>query len=197
MVDPLTGLRRRLQLTPLLVPMLLLLSAVGGMVAVAWRAQTGVVILVPHAEAGQADTGDPDLSPDGESRARLLGPFLADALAGGSVDHLYSANSRRSQQTAVSVANQFRLPINLLGDSDWDDLASRLQREHRGETVAVVAPAATLRSLAERLGTATLALEDGDHSSVFVLVSPRPGSARLLRLRYGSWADAGGKPDSE
>ena len=50
-------------------------------------------------------------------------------LPGRAVDHLYAANTRRSQQTAVSVANQFKLPINLLGGDDWGDFASRLRRE--------------------------------------------------------------------
>jgi phosphohistidine phosphatase SixA len=185
MTDPPTGLRPRLQLAPLLVPLLLLLAAGAGMLVVAWWARTAVVVLVPHAEAGLSDTGDPDLSTAGESRARRLGSFLAEALAGRPVDHLYAANSRRSQQTAVSVANQFKLPINLLGSSDWGELAGRLRREHRGATVVVIGPAATLRGLAERLGTAALPLEDDDHASVFVLVLPRPGEGRLLWLRYG------------
>lgn len=191
MADPLTGLRRRLQLTPLLVPLLVLLAAGAGVLAVAWWARTAVVILVPHAEATASDTGDPDLNAAGESRARRLGSFLADALPGGAVDHLYAANARRSQQTAVSVANQFKLPINLLGGSDWGDLASRLRREHRGSTVVVIGPANALRDLADRLGTGALPLADNDHASVFVLVLPGTGDARILRLRYGEPAAAG------
>ena len=184
MADPLTGLRRRLQIAPLLVPLLLLLAMGAGMLAVAWWARTAVVILVPNAEAGASDTGNPDLSPAGESRARRLGSFLADVLPGRAVDHLYAANTRRSQQTAVSVANQFKLPINLLGGSDWGELASRLRREHRGATVVVVGHAEVLRGLAERLGIGPLPLADDDHASVFVLVSPGPGESRLLRLPY-------------
>jgi len=185
MAVPLTGLRRRLQLTPLLVPLLVLLAAGAGMLAVAWWARTAVVILVPHAEATPSDTGDPDLNAAGESRASRLGSFLADALPGRVVDHVYAANARRSQQTAVSVANQFKLPINLLGGSDWGDLAGRLRREHRGSTVVVIGPADALRGLADRLGAGALPLADDDHGSVYVLVSPRPGEARMLRLRYG------------
>lgn len=196
MADPLTGLRRRVQLAPLLVPLLLLLAGGAGMLAVAWWARTAVVILVPHAEAGASDTGDPDLSPAGDSRARRLGPFLADVLPGRAVDHLYAASTRRSQQTAVSVANQFKLPINLLGSSDWGDLASRLRREHRGSTVVVIGSVDALRGLADTLGTGALPLADDDHASVFVLVSPGPGEARLLRLRYGEPATVRPTADS-
>jgi broad specificity phosphatase PhoE len=169
------------------------------MLAIAWWARTAVVILVPSAEAGASETGDPDLSPVGESRARRLGPFLAEVLPGRGVDHLYAANTRRSQQTAVSVANQFKLPINLLGGSDWGDLSNRLRREHRGSTVVVIGHAAVLRGLAGRLGAGALPLAGDDHASVFVLVSPGPGEARLLRLRYGDPAMAsaqGGSAES-
>jgi len=185
MADPLTGLRRRLQLAPLLVPLLVLLAAGAGMLAVAWWARTAVVILVPHAEATPSETGDPDLNAAGESRARRLGPFIADALPRRVVDHLYAASARRSQQTAVSVANQFKLPINLLGGSDWGDLARRLRREHRGSTVVVIGPADALRDLAERLGAGALPLADDDHGSVYVVVAPGAGETRLLRMRYG------------
>jgi broad specificity phosphatase PhoE len=195
MADPLTGLRRRLLLTPLLVPLLLLLAAGAGVAAVAWWARTAVVILVPSAETTVSETGDPDLSPAGESRARRLGPFLADGLPGRVVDHLYAASGRAAQQTAVSVANQFRLPINLVGGGDWLDLARRLRREHRGSTVVVIGPAGELRGLAERFGTGPLPLADDDHGSVFVLVTPGPGEARLLRLRYGAAAAAAAGQD--
>jgi broad specificity phosphatase PhoE len=148
-------------------------------------ARTTVVILVRHAEAATSETGDPDLSPTGESRARRLGPFLADVLSGRTVDYLYSADLRRAQQTAASVANQFQVPINLLGASDWSGLAGRIQREHRGATVVVVGAATELAGLARRLGNATIAIDADDYASVLVVTAPGLGPPWLLRLRYG------------
>jgi broad specificity phosphatase PhoE len=185
MTDLLTRLPRRPLWTPTLLPLLVLLAAGVAVFGVSLWARTTVVILVRHAEAAQSDTGDPDLSPAGESRARRLGPFLEDALPGRSVDHLYAADSRRSQQTAASVANQYKLPINLLGSSDWAGLAGRLRRDHRGATVVVVAHSTALQSLAAQLAAGTIAAPENDFGSVFVLVSPSVGQARLVRLRYG------------
>ena len=119
MTDPQTRMRRRPLLAPLLLPLLALLAAGVAVFALSLWTRTTVVVLVRHAEAASSQTGDPDLSPVGESRARRLGPFLEDALPAGEVDHLYAADTRRAQQTAASVANQFKLPINLLGSSDW------------------------------------------------------------------------------
>ena len=184
MTAPVNHLRRPV-LVPLLVPLLaLIVAGIGAMLLSSWS-RTTVVILVRHAEAAVSTTGDPDLSPAGERRAAQLGLFLADAVPGRSIDHLYAADTRRAQQTAASVANQFKLPVNLLASSDWAGLASRLKREHRGETVVVVGYASTMPALLNQLSASHLALEPDDFGSVFVVVIPSPGQPRTVRLRYG------------
>jgi phosphohistidine phosphatase SixA len=184
MVDPLQRLRRP-NLVPLVVPLLAVLVAGLGVVWLASWARTTVVVLVRHAEAVVNATGDPDLSPAGERRAALLGRFLADSLPGGSVDHLYAADTRRAQQTAASVANQFKLPINLLASSDWAGLVSRIRRDHRGQTVVVVGYASTMPGLLNQLSASHHTLEAGDFGSVFVVVIPTLGQPHTVRLRYG------------
>lgn len=186
MIDPVTRQRRRPQYAPLMFALLALLVAGGTMLALSFWARTTVVVLVRHAEAGVSPTGDPDLSSAGEARARRLGPFLEDALAGRAVDFLYAADLRRSQQTAASIANQFKVPINLLGSADWMRLANRILREHRGSTVAVVGGAQQLQGLARRLVNAPLAPEEADYSWVLVVTTPSLGAPRLLRLHYGA-----------
>ena len=185
MTDHPLRLRRRPLLAPLLLPLLVLLAAGIAVLAVSLWARTTVVILVRHAEAASSETSDPDLSPAGESRARLLGPFLAEALPGGAVDHLYAADTRRAQQTASSVANQFKLPINLLGSSDWAGIASRIRREHRGSTVVVVGYSASVQAVGRRLAGSAITVEEGDFGSIFVVVLPSLGQPQVLRLRYG------------
>lgn len=184
MTEPLHRLRRP-HLVPLLVPLLAVLVAGAGVIWLSSWARTTVVILVRHAEAATGTTGDPDLSPVGERRAALLGLFLADAIPGRTVDHLYAADTRRAQQTAAAVANQFKLPINLLASSDWAGLASRIRREHRGETVVVVGYASTMPGLLNQLSASQVTLEPDDYGSIFVVVMPSPGQPRTVRLRYG------------
>jgi probable phosphoglycerate mutase len=186
MTDPLNRLKRRPLLAPLLLPLLAIIAAGAGVVWLGTWARTTVVIAVRHAETGPATSGDPELSPAGERRAARLGEFVADALPGRSVDHLYAADTRRAQQTAASVANQFKLPMNLLASSDWAGLASRIKRDHRGQTVVVVGYASTLPGVLSQLSTTKVTWADGDFDSVLVVVSPTPGQPRLLRLRYGS-----------
>jgi phosphohistidine phosphatase SixA len=185
MTDPLTRLRRPPMLAPLLIPLFAVILAGAGVVWLSTWSRTTVVVLLRHSEAAVSNTGDPDLSPAGERRAARLGAFLADALPGRTVDHLYSADTRRAQQTAASVANQFKLPVNLLAGSDWAGLASRIKREHRGETVVVVGYVSTLPGVINQLSASHVSVEPDDYGSVFVVVMPSPGQSGIVRLRYG------------
>jgi phosphohistidine phosphatase SixA len=186
MTDPVPPAPRRPLLAPLLVPLFAVIVAGLGIVWLVNWTRTTVVVLVRHAEAAVSNTGDPDLSPAGERRAAHLGPFLADALAGRAVDHLYAADTRRAQQTAASVANEFKLPVNLLAGSDWAGLASRIRRDHRGETVAVVGYASTLPAVLDALSARHVSFDAEDFGSIYVILVPSPGQPRVLRLRYGS-----------
>jgi broad specificity phosphatase PhoE len=185
MSDPLTRLRRQPMLIPLLLPLLAVIAAGIGVFWLGTWARTTVVILVRHGEAATTTAGDPELSLAGERRAARLGEFIADTLPGNHVDHLYAADTRRAQQTATSVANQFKLPINLLASSDWARLPSRIKREHRGQTVVVVGYATTLPGVLNQLGGPSVSIADDDYESVYVVVMPSPGPNRTFRLRYG------------
>jgi broad specificity phosphatase PhoE len=114
-----------------------------------------------------------------------LGELLADVLAPAKVDYLYSADTRRAQQTAAPIANQFKLPINLLASSDWTGVAGRIKREHRGKTVVVVGYATTLPSVLSQLSGGSVAMADDEFDSIYVVVIPSPGETRVFRMRYG------------
>jgi hypothetical protein len=91
--------------------------------------------------------------------------FLADLFVAGKVDHLYAADTRRAQQTAAPIANQFGLPINLLASSDWPTLAGRIKSDHRGQTVVVVGYASTLPIVLEQLTGTRADVVEGEYGS--------------------------------
>lgn len=186
MSDPIVRVRRRPHPAPILIPLLAILAAVAGVFWLGTWARTTVVIVVRHAEAGNAPAGDPDLTPAGEARAAVLGDFLDGVLAGGKVDYLYSGDTRRAEQTAAPIANRFRLPVNLLAPSDWEGLASRITREHRGRTVVVVGYDSTIPNLVSQLSGSHDAVTQAADGSIHLIVIPSPGSTRLFRLRYGT-----------
>lgn len=184
-MDPLTRLRRRPFMAPLLFPLLALLLAAAGVYWLGTWARTTVVILVRHAEAAASATGDPDLSAAGEKRVAALGAFLEDLLAERNVDYLYAADTRRAQQTAAPIANQFKLPINVLSSSDWAGIAARIRREHRGETVVVVGYASTLPGVINQLSGHELAMGEDEFDAMYLVVIPSPGETRVIKVRYG------------
>jgi broad specificity phosphatase PhoE len=167
-------------------PLLALLAAGAGIYWLGTWARTTVVVLVRHAEAGDSTTGDPDLSAAGEARVSRLGGFLGDVLGERNVDYLYAADTRRAQQTAAPVANEFKLPINLLASSDWDRLARRIKRDHRGKTVVVVGYATTLPGVLSQLSGESVAMRDDEFDAIYFVIMPSPGETRVLRLRYGT-----------
>lgn len=191
---PQTRMRRRPHLAPIMVPLLIALAAGGGIWWLGTWARTTVVILVRHAEA-QTDTssGDPDLSKAGEARVRGLGEYLARVLAGDKVDYLYAADTRRAQQTAAPIANEFKLPVNLLANSDWAGFASRIKREHRGKVVVVVGYASTIPVVLGELSASTVPIAEDDYDSIFLVVLPSPGPTRVFRLQYGAAGSGAGK----
>jgi len=185
-MDPLTRLRRRPLMAPLLLPLLALLMAAAGVYWLGTWSKTTVVILVRHAEAAQSSSGDPDLSPAGEKRIARLGALLSDVLGERKVDYLYAADTRRAQQTAAPVANEFKLPINILASSDWSGLAARIRREHRGKTVVVVGYATTLPGVINQLSGSDLAMAEDEFDAIYIVIAPSPGETRVLRVRYGT-----------
>jgi broad specificity phosphatase PhoE len=185
-MDPLTKLRRRPFMAPLLIPLLGVLMAAAGFYWLGTWAKTTVVVLVRHAEAGESASGDPDLTVAGEKRVAGLGTLLNDVLADRKVDYLYAADTRRAQQTAAPVANEFKLPINVLASSDWSGLAARIKREHRGKTVAVVGYATTLPGVISQLSGHDIVMPDDEFDAIYIVVMPSPGETRVLRLRYGA-----------
>jgi 2,3-bisphosphoglycerate-dependent phosphoglycerate mutase len=197
MTEPFDRLRRRPLLAPLLLPLLVLLAAGAGIYWLGSWARTTVVVLVRHAEPQPTTSGDPDLSIAGERRVAALGEFLADLFVAGKVDHLYAADTRRAQQTAAPVANQFGLPINLLASNDWPTLARRIKSDHRGETVVVVAYSSTMPVVLEQLAGAKVAIAEDEFDSVFVVVIPSPGDPRVLRLHYDARTEPAATPDAK
>lgn len=183
-MDPLTRLRRRPFLAPLLVPVIAIVLLIAGVLWLGSWSRTTVVVLVRHAEAGEATSGDPDLTPAGEKRAQRLGPLLSDLLVDRKVDYLYAADTRRAQQTAAPIANEFRLPINLVSSSDWSGLAAKVRREHKGRTVVVVGYASTLPGVINQLSGREVPMHEQEFDSLHVVVLPSPGETRVLRLRY-------------
>jgi hypothetical protein len=177
----------RLPPRSLLLPLSLLL-VIGLAVAagMGWsdaRAHTTVILLIRNAEV-ESGAADSELSAAGQRRAAALGDYLETLLGSQPIDHIYASYGRPAQSTAAPVANQFRLPINLLAESDWEDLPKRVRRDHIGQYIAVVGTAGTIADFGRELSGTEIGIADEEFGDIYVVVLSRAAESRLFRVHY-------------
>jgi phosphohistidine phosphatase SixA len=185
----------RLPPRSLLLPLALLLLIGAATAAGAYwshsRAHTTVVILLNQADSESASS-DPGLTETGQRSAASLGEYLSRMLGEEPIDHIYASDGRPAQQTAAPIANQFKLPINLLADSDWEDLPGRVNRQHLGQYVAVVGSRAQIDTLAKALLGVAAHADTDDFGGIRVIVLGRPAEDRIFYLSYPPSSESSG-----
>ncbi|HZI19968.1 MAG TPA: phosphoglycerate mutase family protein [Pyrinomonadaceae bacterium] len=147
-----------------------------------------VVIVVRHAEKAAVEGDDPPLSEAGQRRSARLAELAAEA----GVEAVYTTHFRRTRETARPAAERLKLTpvaVEVTRESaatHAPDLAREILSKHRGRTVLVVGHSNTAPQVAGALAGRTLApLDDAtDFETVFVVVIPETGPARLVRARY-------------
>jgi 2,3-bisphosphoglycerate-dependent phosphoglycerate mutase len=90
------------------------------------------VILVRHAEKALESTPDPNLSPEGESRAKKLAALLKDA----KVDAVYSTNYKRTRNTVVPVATARGLEVQSY-EPLKEDVIRDIIKKNEGGTILI------------------------------------------------------------
>jgi broad specificity phosphatase PhoE len=152
------------------------------------EAQGTIVILVRHAEKASA-SGDPDLTSDGEARARAL----ADAVQRFRLDGVIVTQYRRTQATAApAAAARGLVPIVVSAGpgvaAHADSVAAAVRRFPPHSAVLVVGHSNTLGPIIAALGgPATRDLCDAEYATMFLLTTPEDGApARLLRTSVGA-----------
>jgi broad specificity phosphatase PhoE len=169
----------------------LLLAA--GPLASELAAQDRTVILVRHAEKS-APEGDPPLSPAGEARAEAL----ARTLAAARIEAVVATQYRRTQATAAPAAKAAGVtpvivPTGRSVPVHADSVAAAVRRQRPGAAVLVVGHSNTIPTIVGALGGPALPpdLCDAEYATLFVLVVPDTGRARLVRASYGAPDPAG------
>lgn len=139
-------------------------------------------VLVRHAEK-QADAGsDPDLTPAGVERARMLGESLRDA----PLRAAYATTFRRTQQTAGPAAGMHGLQITTYDAKEpAPAFASRLIAQHRDGTVLVVGHSNTVADIAGALCDCTVTpLGDDEYDRRIRIRRDAQGRVTLEEERY-------------
>jgi phosphohistidine phosphatase SixA len=143
------------------------------------------IVLVRHAERADAGTqapagADPDLAPEGRTRAASLARVLADA----KITQIFTTEYKRTQQTAAPLAQVLELSITTVPSGSTAALIDRIKVANGN--VLVVGHSNTLPEVIKRLGVAGLiTIPEDQFDDLFVVTTGTGGSApSLVRLHY-------------
>jgi broad specificity phosphatase PhoE len=186
-VTPSLTRRRRTFFAPLW-----LLAWLGILVVVAafvyWNsATTTTIVLIRHAEKQMGAIDDAPLSPQGEQRATRLAQMFGDADSFGRLQQIYVTDTRRTQQTAASLAQRLNLkPVVVDSRASAGEIARRILRENRGGLAIVVGHGNTVPALVGKLSGSDRvpAMGEEEFDTMYVVTVPTIGRASVLRMKY-------------
>lgn len=140
-----------------------------------------VVILVRHAERAAAPPGDPPLTGAGRQRAQTLVHVAGPA----GVSAIFATEFQRTQQTVHPLAAQLGIPATVVSAADVNGLVSQMLSP-RGRTVLAACHTDTIPRIIDALGGGTVEpVAETDFDILFVVVIPRAGRTRVVKLHYG------------
>ena len=152
----------------------------------AQQTATTTIILVRHAEKGDAPANDPGLTEAGTARARALMAIAHDA----GVTAVITTQFARTRETARPTAEALGITpeVARAGGSaaqHAQDVA-RMAQAHAGGVVLVVGHSNTIPAIVAALGAPQPPpICDSEYDDLYVVTIPASGSARVIRARYG------------
>jgi broad specificity phosphatase PhoE len=148
------------------------------------------VILVRHAEKKiEPSNPNPDLTDAGRARAQELVRILKDA----GVSAIYATQWGRTQQTVQPLATALSLPVNQVDSGQTARLIEEITTKHSNGVVFVAGHNNTVPAAIAALGGPNYpVIPESEYDNMFVVTITRIGSAKVVKLKYGSAAAAEG-----
>ena len=139
---------------------------------------------VRHAEKRKDQGDNPDLTPEGEARAKRLGIILS----GERLDRAFSTNYKRTVQTAEIVRRHAeKVPAGAVYPANMQDAwLDETMGDSKGKHYLVVGHQNTIPQLLNRLkGDSTYQnLPDGAYNRFYIAVTKGIGQTEVIELRY-------------
>jgi phosphohistidine phosphatase SixA len=138
------------------------------------------IFLVRHAE--KLTGSDPELTPEGHTRADALADLLIDA----KIVRIHSSDYARTRQTAGPLAEQLGLEVELYDPRDLPAMAAQLKAD--GGRHLVVGHSNTTGELTTLLGGdgGTPIVEATEYDRLYVVTMGADGGASSTLLRFGN-----------
>ena len=155
----------------------------------AFAAAQQTIFVVRHAERADATSAgaaamvapatDPPLSAPGHDRAARLAAMLRSA----DIKQLFTTEFLRTRPTAAPAAEALKLEIAPVSSRDVNALITRVTQGQGN--VLVVGHSNTVPDILKQLGIKdAITIADTEYDNLFIVVRPKSGTPRLVRLRY-------------
>ncbi|GAA0858563.1 phosphoglycerate mutase family protein [Aliiglaciecola litoralis] len=128
-----------------------------------FNAQGYELYLVRHFEK-QADSKNPSLTEQGMARAQSLATLLADK----DIQHIFSTDYKRTQQTAQPLSKQLGINITSYSPRDLNGFASQLLNTK--QTSLIVGHSNTTPELLALLGGDAKPIAEDQYGELFILI---------------------------
>ncbi|MEJ8758228.1 histidine phosphatase family protein [Pontibacter sp. H259] len=165
---------------------LALIISWAGELAASGNPAVTTIYVVRHGEKMTANPTDkdPELSPEGQARAKAL----AELLKGKKVDALYSTNYKRTRNTLQPLAEAYKLTVNTYEPQGLAGLKQQILEKYAGKTVVVAGHSNTILSIVEALGAKKPVAEvpDSKYDHLFKVTIAADGTATLEASTYGA-----------
>lgn len=143
------------------------------------------VILVRHAEKAivPPENKDPDLSLAGLARAQELARMLGES----GIKAIYATQFKRTQQTVKPLADKLGLTAVQFEAKKTTELVKQIREQNTGQVVFVAGHNNTVPEIIKALGGPSLPIiPETEFDNFYILTVQSDGTAKLLKLRYGS-----------
>ena len=150
------------------------------------------LILVRHAEKKivPPENKDPDISPAGVARAEEL----ARMFGGSGVTAIYATQYKRTQQTVKPLADRLGLTVNQVEAAKTAELVKQLRARKSGEVIFIAGHNNSVPEIIAALGGPQMPIiPETEFDNLYILTVLSDGSAKLLKLKYGSPLPASGQ----
>ncbi len=176
------------------ITVLFLLAQIGATATVAVETSSPsatTVILIRHAEKKVVppENKDPDLSLAGEARAEELSRMFG----GSGINAIYATQYKRTQQTVKPLAEKLGIPVTVIEAKLTKDLVKQIRSRPAGDVVFLAGHNNSVPEIIAALGGPTLPIiPETEYDNMFILTIHADGTAKLLKLKYGSPLPAAG-----
>jgi len=150
------------------------------------------VILVRHAEKKivAPENKDPDLSPAGLARAQELAKMFGST----GIAAIYATEYKRTQQTVKPLADKLGLPVTQVEAKKTSELVKQICFRGAGQVIFIAGHNNSVPEIIAAFGGPQLPIiPETEYDNLYILSVQSDGSAKLLKMKYGSPIPATGQ----